>query len=142
MQRDQNKGPRDREGGFTLLEIIIAISILTIGLLAVASMQSAAIRGNQLGYRVTEGTMLAQDRLEFLLTKPYNDALLTTGNDIEDPLTAVAAPLTPTPSGYSIKYDVADVAGINAKLITVRVSLQDRGVTRTTQLKCVRPELL
>ncbi len=138
MGRDQNRRTAVREGGFTLLEVIIGISILTIGLLAVASMQSAAIRGNQLGYRVTEGTTLAQDRLEWLLSKPYADALLSIGNDKDDPLLAVSAP----PAGYTIKYDVADMAGINAKLITVRVRLRERGVTRTTQLTCVRPELL
>ena len=101
-------------------------------------MQSAAIRGNQLGYRVTEGSTLAQDRLEFLLSKPYSDALLTIGNDKPDPDPGG----TGLPNGYQLIYDVADVAGINAKLITVRVSLQERGITRTTQLRSVRPELL
>ncbi len=138
MQRYQTKGPGVREGGFTLLEVIVAISILTFGILAVASMQSAAIRGNQLGYRVTEGSTLAQDRLEFLLTKPYNDALLAIGNNKADPDPGG----TGLPNGYQLTYDVADVAGINAKLITVRVSLQDRGMVRTTQLRSVRPELL
>jgi type IV pilus assembly protein PilV len=138
MQRDQNKRPGVREGGFTLLEVIVAISILTFGLLAVASMQSAAIRGNQLGYRVTEGSTLAQDRLEFLISKAYDDALLTIGNNKPDPDPGG----TGLPNGYQLTYDVAAVAGINAKLITVRVSLQERGLTRTTQLRTVRPELL
>jgi type IV pilus assembly protein PilV len=138
MQTDQHSKRRTREAGFTLLEIIIAISILTFGILAVASMQSAAIRGNQLGYRLTEGSTLAQDRLEFLLSKPYNDPLLTIGNNKADPDPGG----TGLPTGYQLTYDVADVAGINAKLITVRVSLQERGASRTTELRCVRPQLL
>jgi prepilin-type N-terminal cleavage/methylation domain-containing protein len=138
MQTDQHTKQKRREAGFTLLEVIVAISILTFGILAVASMQSAAIRGNQLGYRLTEGSTLAQDRLEFLLTKPYNDALLTIGNDKADPDPGG----TGLPTGYQLTYDVTDVAGINAKLITVRVSLQERGVSRTTELRCVRPQLL
>jgi prepilin-type N-terminal cleavage/methylation domain-containing protein len=138
MQRNQNSKPKAREAGFTLIEIIVAISILTFGLLAVASMQSAAIRGNQLGYRLTEGSTLAQDRLEFLISKPYNDPLLDIGNNKADPDPGG----TGLPNGYTLNYDVADVGGINAKLITVRVSLQERGLTRTTQLKCIRPQLL
>ncbi len=138
MQRNQHSRPGVREAGFTLLEIIVAISILTFGILAVASMQSAAIRGNQLGYRLTEGSTLAQDRLEFLLSKPYNDPLLDIGNNKADPDPGG----TGLPAGYQLSYDVADVAGINAKLITVRVSLQEHGAMRTTQLKCVRPQLL
>jgi type IV pilus assembly protein PilV len=138
MKRDRHNRSGVREAGFTLLEIIVAISILTFGILAVASMQTAAIRGNQLGYRLTEGSTLAQDRLEFLLTKPYNDPLLNIGTDKADPDPGG----TGLPTGYQLTYDVADVAGINAKLITVRVSLQERGAMRTTQLRCVRPQLL
>jgi type IV pilus assembly protein PilV len=138
MQRDRHNRPGVKEAGFTLLEIIVAISILTFGILAVASMQSAAIRGNQLGYRLTEGSTLAQDRLEFLLTKPYNDPLLDVGNNKADPDPGG----TGLPTGYQLTYDVADVAGINAKLITVRIRLQERGASRTTELKCVKSQLL
>ena len=138
MQTDQYTKRKGREAGFSLLEIIVAISILTFGILAVASMQSAAIRGNQLGYRLTEGSTLAQDRLEFLLTKPYNDPLLDIGNDQADPDPGG----TGLPTGYQLTYDVADVAGINAKLITVRIRLQERGASRTTELKCVKSQLL
>lgn len=138
MKRNQHSKPRTREAGFTLIEIIIAISILTFGLLAVASMQSAAIRGNQLGYRLTEGSTLAQDRLEFLIGQPYNDPSLNVGSNKADPDPGG----TGLPAGYSLTYDVADIAGVNAKLITVRVSLQERGMTRITELKSVRPQLL
>jgi type IV pilus assembly protein PilV len=34
------------ENGFTILEVLIAVSVLAIGILAVASMQISAIRGN------------------------------------------------------------------------------------------------
>lgn len=54
------------EKGFTLIEILIAISIFAIGVLAVASMQISAIRGNRLGNEVTQATFLAQDKLEEL----------------------------------------------------------------------------
>ena len=63
---------RDNEAGFTLLEVMIAITILTVGLLAVAGMQTAAIRGNDNAYRVTESTTWAQDRLELLVSLPFN----------------------------------------------------------------------
>ncbi|UCG12591.1 MAG: prepilin-type N-terminal cleavage/methylation domain-containing protein [Deltaproteobacteria bacterium] len=138
MRREQHNRLGVGEAGFTLLEIIVAISILTFGILAVASMQSAAIRGNQLGYRLTEGSTLAQDRLEFLMSRPYNDAFLDIGTNIDDPLLGGTA----LDRGYTLTYDVADVPGVNAKLITVRVSLQEHGASRTTELRCVRPQLL
>jgi len=41
MRKAEMTEKQGREAGFTLLEVIIAISILTVGLLAVASMQTA-----------------------------------------------------------------------------------------------------
>jgi type IV pilus assembly protein PilV len=124
-----------REGGFTLLEVVIAISILAIGLLAVATMQTAAIRSNDNAYTVTESTTWAQDRLEALTALPYTDAALSLG-------TGKADPLSPTPAGYTITYDVEDgpITG-NTKLITVTVTRTDRGVTKTRRLRCVKPNL-
>ena len=56
------------EGGFTLIEVLIAMAILTIGLLAVATMQVSAIHGNKTGNEISRATFLAQDKLEELKT--------------------------------------------------------------------------
>ena len=56
------------EGGFTLIEVLIAITILTIGLIAVATMQVSAIHGNKMGNEISRATFLAQDKLEELKT--------------------------------------------------------------------------
>ena len=136
MGRQRHKSPLHGEGGFTLVELILAISILCVGLLAVGTMQNSAIRGNYLGYSVTESTTLAQDRLEWLMMKGYTDAALDTG-------TGKADPVGGAPSGYQITYDVADIGGgITAKVITVRVTKQEGLTSRATTLRSVRPALL
>jgi prepilin-type N-terminal cleavage/methylation domain-containing protein len=134
-KRGKLGSPLRGEGGFTLIEVIVAISILTIGLLAVAAMQSSAIRGNNMGYRVTESTTLAQDRLEWLMMQDYTDAALNAGTGKTDPVGGA-------PAGYQINYDVADLGGFSGKLITVTVRLREGVVTRVTELQSVRPELL
>jgi Tfp pilus assembly protein PilV len=125
---------KEAEGGFTLLEAIVAISILTVGLLAVASMQTAAIQGNDHAYRVTESTTWAQDRLEALTALPYSDTALDIG-------TGKADPVSPTPAGYTITYDVAAGPVANTKLITVNVTRTDRGASMTRSLSCVKGDL-
>jgi prepilin-type N-terminal cleavage/methylation domain-containing protein len=50
--------------GFTLLEVLMAMVVGTIGLLAVAMMQGNAIEGNASGNKFTQATFLAQDMLE------------------------------------------------------------------------------
>jgi type IV pilus assembly protein PilV len=109
----RNAGTKN-ETGFTLLEVIIAISLLAVGMLAVASMQVSAITGNAHANRITEATTLAQDKLEELMALPYTDADLSQGqHDDTDP---------PTP--YNRTWSVTDdPAGVtNTKRITVTVS--------------------
>ena len=134
IRRDESGGARDIEGGFTLLEVVIAISILTVGLLAVAGMQTAAIRGNDNAYRVTEGTSWAQDRLELLMALPYDDARLENG-------TRKADPLPSSPAGYTITYDVTDGPIANTKLITVVSERRERGVAKTRRLTSIKNNL-
>ena len=124
---------QSREAGFTLLEVIIAISILTVGLLAVAAMQTSAIRGNDSAYHVTEGATWAQDRLEFLMALPYEDSALSNGTGKTDPMT--------TPADYTITYDVVNGPISNTKLITVIASRNDRGAIKTRRLTSVKSEL-
>jgi type IV pilus assembly protein PilV len=136
MRVDQKKGRPIGEKGFTLLEVIVAISILTFGLLAVASMQMTAIRGNYNASNITEATTVAQDRLEDLMGLLYSDPLLDPGNGLSDP-----AP--PSPSGYTITYDVLDDNPIpNTRLVTVTVQWQDKGVQKQSVLTCVKPQVL
>ncbi|MBW2066489.1 MAG: prepilin-type N-terminal cleavage/methylation domain-containing protein [Deltaproteobacteria bacterium] len=66
--------------GFTLVEVLIGISILTIGLLALASMQVSAIRGNAMSDRTTTALALAEAKMEELLLKDFDDPDLRDSN--------------------------------------------------------------
>ncbi|MCP4669499.1 MAG: prepilin-type N-terminal cleavage/methylation domain-containing protein [Deltaproteobacteria bacterium] len=70
--------------GFSLLEILVAVTILTIGLMATAKMQITAIRGNYISGKTTGALHLAEQKMEDLLGMAWNDANLknnNTGND-------------------------------------------------------------
>ena len=55
---------RRRNQGFTLVEVLIALTILAVGLLALALLQTTAIKGNSLASKSTVATQLAQDQME------------------------------------------------------------------------------
>ena len=62
--------------GFTLLEVLVALAILSIGLLALAEMTTHVIRGNTLGSKITRATVFAEDKLEELKGLSYTDPQL------------------------------------------------------------------
>lgn len=72
------------EEGFTIIEVMVAIVILTFGLLAVGSMQISAMRGNFMGGNTSIALSLASEKMEDLLSRPYNAPELVdhaTGNN-------------------------------------------------------------
>ena len=57
---------KHRQSGFSMVEVLVAILLLTVGLLALAKMQTQAVASNSFGNQLTEATFLAQDKLEEL----------------------------------------------------------------------------
>lgn len=57
--------------GFTLIEILIAIVILSVSLLALAALMATTTRNNSFGGHTAEAATFAQDRLERLRVTPW-----------------------------------------------------------------------
>lgn len=116
--------------GFTLLELLIALVILSIGLLGLAGLHIAAIRGNVSGFKISTATAIAQQRLEEL------KALDTTS-------TALAAGVYPDNNivvqgiTYNRSYTVVDdtpVIGTSTLTITITWTDPTSGLTHTTRV--------
>ena len=58
--------------GFTLIEVLVAVSILTIGLIGIAGLAGTAWRSLNLGQTTSQGINLAQERIEVLQMVPFN----------------------------------------------------------------------
>ena len=97
------------KAGFTILEVMGAISILTVGLMAIFSAQTRSIMGNTDANRQTEAMTLAQDKMEELLAVPYEDLDETGSPDV-------------APGGYEVAWTVTEHAADNYKLIEVEVA--------------------
>jgi len=59
-----------KSDGFSLIEILIALVILSITLLALAALMTTTMKNNALGGHLTEAATLAQNKLEQLLATP------------------------------------------------------------------------
>lgn len=58
--------------GLTLIEVLIALVILSVGLLGVALMQYMAVAGNAFGREMQIATELAQEQLEVIKSTGYS----------------------------------------------------------------------
>ena len=106
--------------GFTLIEVLIAMLILAVGLLALASMQLRSIRMNASARMQTEATAIAVDWLERLIALPFDDPLL----DASDRHQVTHEP-------YRIVWEVsAGPIGMATKTINLEVSASNRNARR------------
>ena len=53
-----------RRGGFTLVEVMLAVVLLAIGVLSMLALQIHAMRGSQLGRHFTDASQIARDEME------------------------------------------------------------------------------
>jgi len=122
-----------RDGGFTLGEVLVAASILLIGLAAVVTGFQYAASGIALGNGETTATFLAEQRLEqlkALALKDWTHAQLNAGTTTEGYGSIAGATL------YRRVTSIADAPGgtCKAKCKLVRVTVLYRPVTGRGQL--------
>lgn len=118
------------EKGFSLLEVVVTMAILSYAILGVISMQFAAMRANSYSGSLTEATNYASDRMERLMSVNY--ASLADGTDTE--------------GDYSLSWDVKEdetegSVADNTKTVVLSVTWTQRGKQRTLQMLSVRPAL-
>ena len=73
-----NRMPGRNERGFSILELLVGLSILSIGILATTQMQWWSVRNTTTGNVVTQANMLAETQMETLKSQDFS--LLGPGN--------------------------------------------------------------
>ncbi|MEJ5358786.1 MAG: prepilin-type N-terminal cleavage/methylation domain-containing protein [Desulfobacterales bacterium] len=82
MRRAEALHPRKAGGaaaGFTLLEVMVALAVFSVGLLAIFSMHVSAMRTNNVARGVTENITAAAAKAEQLMALAYDDPQLAAG---------------------------------------------------------------
>ena len=98
--------------GFSFMEVVIALAIFSIGIVALYGIQTMTVTQNFTSSRVTTVDTWAAGKIEELLTLRYDD-VTDTDNDgdvgLADRTTAAADGFTTSPDGvYSLLWNVAE----------------------------------
>jgi len=118
LQRNRQKDQK----GFTLLEFLIAVTILSVALLGMATLTGAMRSYNKEAYNNTQAVAIAQGKIEELKNTPYGS--LTGGND--------------TPSGYTRTWTVdGNTPGNDMKTLTVTVTWNWKGQSKSVEYKSI-----
>ncbi len=85
--------PREREQeGFTLLEVLIAMTIMGVGILAIGLAQLSSMKMSSKSRSLQQAMYLAQEQLDFFMSLPANHTDLTTPVvEFADPAGAINA---------------------------------------------------
>jgi type IV pilus assembly protein PilV len=126
-----------KEDGFTLIEVLIALTIFAVGLLAVAAMQTSAIKMNSTAGKLTNLSTWGMDKIEELSALPYTDPWLETAGN--PPGNDSAGNTHQEVSGdYTISWTVIDDNPLTStKNITVTVT----GRGKTANISFLKPNV-
>ena len=111
LEKCNGKVRSGREGGFTLIEILMALTIFSVSFLALAAGATTVMQSNKTSYMSTVATNLAQDKLEELMAT--SAASIAAGGPVTDTVDGVVFT-----RNWTVTTD-SPVAGINQIDVTV-----------------------
>ncbi len=115
-------GNANKDEGFSLIEVMVAIVILTVGLLSLAQMMVLATNSNSLSGRMTSCSALAKEQLERLKATPfYTDPVAKTRN----PQLNAGGDINSTVGGYFQLYDSSGLPAAGPGAFEVRWQITD-----------------
>lgn len=119
--------------GFSMLELLIALTVLSVGLFALAGLQQAAVGENSASEHLTSAIFLAEAKMNQLKTDGYSSLGNGTFSDANNPIDEQGQA-----GGIFTRTWTVSSMGVNTKQVTVTISWQDQvGGNRSSSLHTI-----
>lgn len=114
--------PDARRAGFSLIEVMIAVTILGIGLLAVTGAQIHALRGGNYGKHSSQAGLIANSQMDILKRTHWDNLAPTAWTALQNVNVQVDSPTgIQVEQVYTMQWRIIDVVPNQTRSIDVRV---------------------
>lgn len=127
----------DSERGFTLIEVLFAMVILTVALVSMAELMAITLRMQMMGRNETAAIRLVQSKIDELVAVDFANAAVNVGGNLDADVTNYN---DDPGDGFHRRWQIAAIAGeTNVRTLTVRVIPEtlDRRTNAQVQLTTI-----
>jgi prepilin-type N-terminal cleavage/methylation domain-containing protein len=120
-----------KPGGFTLIELVVAILVFAIGLVGILKMHQASIQSNNFSMQLTEVMNISQDKFDYLRGLGVNNTSMSIGAHNPVIVTSMGVPytvswkVTAAPDSTSFGRKVELTIAWNEKAVQHKLDLQE-----------------
>jgi prepilin-type N-terminal cleavage/methylation domain-containing protein len=116
------KPTNENERGFTLVEVLIAMVILTVALVSMAELLAVSLRMQMLGRNETSAVRLAQSKIDELVAVDFDavGSVVATGGSLTSDVAGYFD--SPADSGFKRRWQITAITGeTRVRTLTVRL---------------------
>lgn len=128
-----------RKGGFTLIELVVAILVFSLGILGIAKLQSMAVQGNAYSMHFTEGMSVAQNTIERLMDLPVTSDSLGGAADLTVPVEWTTDPIRiQRNTEFTTQWLVSQVGTLGLRQVDVEVSWNEKDAQHAIAISFIK----
>ncbi len=125
--------------GFTLIEVMIALTIMSVGVLSIGMAQLSALKLSTMSSRLSQGMYLAEEQLEIFRSMPWGPTFTTAAVNVPDPQ-GLLTPVQGDSAQFNRSWTITPNApphGLTGIIVTV-VWTNSNGARQTVALQGLR----
>ncbi len=133
------KHPTPTPDGFTLIEVMVALTIMSVGVLSIGMAQLSALKLSTLSNRLSQGMYLAEEQMETFRSMPWGPTFTTAAANVPDPQ-GLLTPVQGNAAQFNRSWTITPNApphGLTEITVTV-VWTNSNNVRQTVALRGVR----